>query len=576
MRIDVELSEIAGQAIQDALGTASPAILRPTQDPKHGDFQVNGVLPLAKQMKGNPRELATKVAEKLTGHEAFAAVEVAGPGFINLRVAPAWLEKRLDALTKDAHVGISKVEKSERIVIDFSSPNIAKQMHVGHIRSTILGDAIVRLLRTVGHEVIGDNHLGDWGTQFGLLIAGMRAFGSEEALDSAPIDELERVYKLATAKAKEEPAFAEEARSELAKLQSGDPANVAAWERFVKATRVSLDKIYARLGVTFDAWLGESAYNDMLPGVVQTLKDKGLARESEGAMCVFFNELADSPKDLATFKEPFIVQKRDGAFLYSTTDIATAYYRRDHFKADRSLYVVGTPQSHHFKQLFAIMKMLGVDLRYDHIAFGSILGPDGKALRTREGKAVTLQSVLDEAEERALARIREDGLEIPEEEIAETARKVGIGAVKYGDLRQNRTTDYMFDWDKMISFQGNAGPYLQYAYARTRSLFRKAELEFASQPDGEVKLVAPEERTLGLTLLRFGDIVFTAGETYQPHLLCDHLYNVARDFSTFWEACPILKVEGAERLSRLTLTWLVGRQIATGLGLLGIEVVERM
>lgn len=577
MRIEEQISKMAAAAFAKAFERDVPPVVRKSQDEKHGDFQLNGVLPLAKQEKKNPRELAERVAALLVDAEAFERVEVAGPGFINLSLRPSWIAAQLKDIATGKTPSISAVEKKETIVVDFSGPNIAKQMHVGHIRSTIIGAAIVRLLRAIGHEVIGDNHVGDWGTQFGLLIAGMAAFGDAKALEDNAIEELERIYKLASARAKEDTAFAEVARSELAKLQNGDAQNLAMWKRFADTTKKSLDVVYERLGITFDTWLGESTFNDMLAGVAEDLEKRGIARKNEGALCVFFGDHESAPADLRKIKEPFIVRKSDGAFLYSTTDIATAYYRRDTQKATRSVYVVDSRQGLHFKQLFAVLKLLGFEGEFVHVGFGSILGEDGKPLKTRDGGTVKLASVLDEAEERAGARIREEGLEVSPDELARTTSIVGLGAVKYADLRQNRLSDYVFDWDKMISFKGNAGPYLQYAYARIQSVFRKGEVDKASLDNPtELLLDAPEERALAKTLLRFGDVVHAAAETYQPHLLCDHLYGLARDFSSFYEACSILKAEGNVRASRLTLTDLTGKQLASGLHLLGIGTVDRM
>ncbi|MEZ4255080.1 MAG: arginine--tRNA ligase [Polyangiales bacterium] len=385
------------------------------------------------------------------------------------------------------------------------------------------------------------------------------------------------MYKLASKRAEEDPAFAERARGELQKLQAGDPENLARWETFVHATRTMLDRCYAMLDVQFDAWLGESAYNAMLPGVVETLLKKGIAREDQGAVCVFFNEIDGVPPKLAKQTTPFIVQKKDGAYLYSTTDVATVLYRRDHFHADRAVYVVDVRQSQHFEQLFAVMRLLDVTMDLEHVGFGMMLGTDGKPLRTRDasGKTIPLVKLLDESVERAMAHMREEKLDIPEEELAETARVVGIGAIKYADLRQNRTSDYQFDWDKLISFKGNAGPYMQYAYARIASIFRKAERSFEGA-GGPILLAHPAETELARHLLAFPDVVHTAAETYQPHLIPDHLFQLAKAFSGFYEACPILKADGAERESRLALAGLTARQLRRGLGLLGIGVVERM
>jgi arginyl-tRNA synthetase len=583
MRIERFLDDVGRQAIQAALGLDAPAALRPTTDPKHGDYQLNGLLPLAKQLGKKPRELAEAVAAKLREHEAIAAAEVAGPGFVNLRLSEPWLGSELDRALQDAvRDGVPEALRRERVIVDFSSPNIAKQMHVGHLRSTIIGDAIVRIERFLGHEVIGDNHLGDWGTQFGLLIVGLRELGDEDALAREPIVELERIYKAASERAKTDAAFAAAARAELAKLQTGDVENTRLWQRFVDVTKRELDKIYARLEVRFDTWLGESFYNDQLPRTVERLREKQLVREDQGALCVFFGELEDVPDELKKQKEPMIVQKSDGAYLYSTTDFATLFYRHDVQKAERVIYVVDMRQGLHFKQLFALGKLLGLGaMRTEHLGFGTVLGKDGKPLKTRDatGKAVTLASLLDAAEERALARLEEakaEGkIDLGDSELRELARAVGIGAVKYADLHQNRASDYQFDLDKMVSFQGNAGPYLQYAYARVQSIFRRGGLTLP-EARGPVALEAAEEQRLGRVLVRFGEVVHQASEQGLPHLITDHLYELARAYSTFFEACPVLKAEAAARDSRLALCALTARQIGRGLSLLGIQSVDRM
>lgn len=577
MRIEPFLDSIASAAIKDALGTDAPAIVRPTQDPKHGDYQVNGVLPLAKQLKKSPRELAEPVRAKIAEHEAVASAEVAGPGFVNLRLSDAWIADRLrDALADRERDGVPKVEKPETIVVDYSSPNIAKQMHVGHLRSTIIGDALVRMLRFVGHTVIGDNHLGDWGTQYGLLIVGMREWGSEEALRESPILELERVYKLASARAKEDPEFAERARAELAKLQAGDAENRRLWQQFVDATKQSLNEIYDRLGVRFDEWLGESAYEPMLPGVVQMLLERGIAREDQGAICVFFNELEGVSGKLKKQEVPFIVRKKDGAYLYSTTDIATVLYRRDRWKADRSIYVVDKRQSQHFEQLFEVVRLLGIDMKLEHVGFGMVLGADGTPIKTRDGTALTLASLLDEAEERAAKLMQSDPLNLPEAQARELAPAVGIGAVKYADLSQNRTSDYKFDWEKLIALSGNSGPYMQYAHARCCSIFAKGGIERDALDPSALRIEAPEEAALARRLLKLSDVIHTSAEQYYPHFVADHLYALAREYSVFYDKCPVLKSEGALRESRLALVELTRRQLARGLGLLGIEAPERM
>ncbi len=586
MLLERYLESLGSKAIAEALDLDGPrpALIRPTQDAKFGDFQINGAMPLAKELRKPPRELAQPIAEALAGIDAIEKAEVAGPGFVNIHLAPAWIGAKLtDALRDTERDGVPAVADVSKIVIDFSSPNIAKQMHVGHLRSTIIGDAIARILSFMGHEVIRDNHIGDWGTQFGLLIVGMREWGDETALQSDPIKELERVYKLASERAGKDDDFAGRARAELAKLQSGDQRNLELWKHFVEVSRGSLDALYAELDVSFDLWLGESAYHDALPGIVDDLLERGIAREDDGAVCVFWGEIDGAPKSLRKQKTPFIIRKKDGAFLYSTTDIATVQHRKRQLHADRALYVVDNRQSLHFQQLFAVMSLLDADMQLEHIGFGTVLGKDGKPLRTRDasGEVITLASLLQEAKDRARQRIdegiSEGRLRVQPEEIDEVSRQVGIGAVKYADLRQNRLSDYQFDWDKMISFQGNAGPYLQYAYARCASIFAKGGLDMdAISGSATITLDTRAEQTLGKHLLRFADVVYQAGATSQPHLICEHLYELARAFNGFYAECPVLDADGPTRESRLGLTALTARQIRRGLGLVGIGVVDRM
>ncbi len=585
MLLERYLEAIGSEAIQRALDLDGPrpALIRATTDAKFGDFQLNGAMKLGKELGKPPRELAGPIAEVLAEVDAIDKAEVAGPGFVNLHLSDAWIAERLTEVLMDVtRDGVPEVEHSEKVIVDFSSPNIAKQMHVGHLRSTIIGDAISRILAFVGHDVVRDNHLGDWGTQFGLLIVGMREWGDEQALVDDPIGELERVYKLASERAGNEETFADAARAELVKLQDGDPENRRLWEHFVEVSRTALDAVYDELDVTFDEWLGESAYHDALPGVVDDLLERKIAREDDGAVCIFWNELDGTPKSLKKQKTPFIVRKKDGAFLYSTTDIATVLHRRDHFQADRALYVVDNRQGLHFQQLFAAMALLGVDMTLEHIGFGTVLGKDGKPLRTRDasGNVITLASLLDESKTRARARIdegvAEGRLRVRPDEMAEVSRVVGIGAVKYADLRQNRLSDYQFDWDKMISFQGNSGPYLQYAYARCASIFAKGGLAMDDATEARVLLEAPTEIALGKHLLRFSDVVFHAAATSQPHLICEHVYELSRAFNGFYTECPVLDAEGDTRGSRLALTALTARQIRRGLGLVGIGVVDRM
>jgi len=586
MLLERYLEAVGSAAIQKALELDGPrpAIVRPTTDPKFGDFQINGAMKLGKELGKPPRELAEPIAAALADVDAIDKAEVAGPGFVNIHLSTSWIAAKLSEALKDAdRDGVPAIDAAEKIIVDFSSPNIAKQMHVGHLRSTIIGDAIARILSFVGHEVVRDNHLGDWGTQFGLLIVGMREWGEENALRTEPIAELERVYKLASERAGKDEAFADGARAELARLQNGDAESRALWEHFVKVSRTALDAVYAELDVSFDTWLGESAYHDALPGVVEDLLERGIAREDDGAVCIFWGEIDGAPKALRKQKTPFIVRKKDGAFLYSTTDIATVLHRQDHFHADRALYVVDNRQGLHFQQLFALMALLGTDMTLEHIGFGTVLGRDGKPLRTRDasGQVITLASLLAESKQRARARIdegiAEGRLRVKPEEMDEVSRIVGIGAVKYADLRQNRLSDYQFDWDKMISFQGNSGPYLQYAYARCASIFAKGGVDMdEAAASARISLEAATEVTLGKHLLRFSDVVHQAAATSQPHLICEHVYELALAFNGFYAECPVLDAEPDARESRLGLTAMTARQIRRGLDLVGIGVVERM
>lgn len=580
MRIEQTLEQIAKRAVKTATGEDGDALLRATSDARHGDYQINAAMPLAKKLGKSPRDIAQLIAQELNQEPILSKAEVAGPGFVNLTLSSHFLAEQVTLAAQDLQRdGVPSVSKPLNIVVDFSSPNIAKQMHVGHLRSTIIGDAVSRLLRFIGHNVTSDNHIGDWGTQYGLLLAGMSELGDLSALEDSPIEELERVYQVASKRAKEDEAFAERARQELSKLQSGDADNLAMWRKFVETTRSALDVMYARMNVTFDAWLGESAFNSQLPGVVAELVDKKIARPDQGAIGIFWQELEQVPAALQKQEQPFLIQKRDGAFLYSTTDIAAAQFRKTEWHADRCLYVVDARQALHFTQLFAVVSLLGIEMEMQHISFGTVLDETGKPLKTRDGKAVTLSSLLDEAETRARARLR-DGMEegkvhIPEAEVEAVVRAVGIGAVKYADLRQNRASDYQFDWDKLVSFQGNAGPYLQYAYARISSIFEKAGSSI-EQAQSTISLIAPEEERLARVLVRFGEVVHRSAENSLPHLLTDHLYELAKAFMAFFEACPVLKAEPAIQASRLTLAAVSARQIRRGLGLLGIEVVERM
>lgn len=565
------LEEKTTQAIGAASGTTAPAIVKPAANPKFGDYQANGIMAVAKARKQNPRQLAEAVVAQLNPDEIPASWEIAGPGFINFRLDPDWLGQTLLAIAQDDHLGVDPAASPETIVIDFSAPNVAKSMHVGHIRSTILGDALTRVLRFRGHTVETDNHLGDWGTQFGMLIVGYRSFLDQVAYEQDPLAEMERIYKEVQARATTDSALADRAREELAKLQQGDTANTALWQEFMQVSRQAFERIYARLNVHFDHWLGESFYNPMLASVVQDLREKNLARPSEGAICIFYDE----GTELAA--TPFLIQKQDGAFLYATTDLATIQYRAETFQPNRVIYVTDGRQQLHFRQLFAAAQSWGQSMALEHVWFGTILGADGKPIKTREGQPIKLAALLDEAEERARAIVQEKNPSLSAAEQATVARIVGIGAVKYADLMQNRTADYRFSWDKLLALDGNTAPYLQYAYARIRSIFRKGGFtDWRPTPDMPVRLLAPEEQALAKQMLRFGDVLIEVERSYKPNLLANFLYELATQFNLFYQAYSVLKAPQDRQPTRLLLCDLTARYLKTGLDLLGIETLEAM
>jgi arginyl-tRNA synthetase len=565
------LEEKTSQALTVVSGTQAPALVQPTANPQFGDYQANGVMAVAKAQKMNPRELAQKVIAQFNPTELPATCEIAGPGFINFRLDPNWLSRTVLATALDERLGVERAAQPETIIVDFSAPNTAKPMHVGHIRSTIIGDVLAKVFSFLGHRVVTDNHVGDWGTQFGMLIVGYRTVLDRAAYERDPIAELERVYKTIQAQAKDNPAVGQQAREELAKLQKGDPENLALWKEFTTVSRRVFERVYSRLHIQFDHWLGESFYNPMLSGVVQDLREKGLAQPSDGAICIFY----EADPDLNS--TPFLVQKQDGAFLYATTDLATIKYRVETFHPDRIIYVVDSRQQLHFRQLFAAAKRWGYTMTLEHVGFGTILGEDGKPIKTREGEPIKLEALLDEAEERARAIVRDKNPSLSEDEQAHIARVVGIGAVKYADLMQNRTADYRFSWDKMLAFDGNTAPYLQYVYARIRSIFRKGELEqWKPEPNMEVRLTAPEELDLAKQMLRFGDVLLEVERTYKPNILAGFLYDLATKFNLFYQAHAVLKAPEEVRRTRLLLCDLTARYIKKGLELLGIETVEAM
>ena len=551
------VSQILSDTVEHALG--APALLR-AADPKFGDYQANGIMTVAKARNENPRALAEKIIQQLDVTGICEPPTIAGPGFINFKLKPAFVAEQITTASRDNRHGVPVAAKPKTIVIDFSSPNVAKPMHVGHIRSTILGDTLARIGKFLGHHVITDNHIGDWGTQFGMLIIGWKQYRNDVALAADPIGELERLYKFINDK----PELRDAAKAELVKLQQGDAENLAIWQKIIDLSKQEFEKTYRRLGVSFDHTLGESFYNPMLPAVVADLRQCGLAAESDGAFCIFFPG-QDSP---------LIVQKADGAFLYGTTDLATLKYRITEWQPDEIVYVTDARQQLHFKQVFAAAEKwfpAAPDLR--HVFFGSILGEDGKPLKTRSGQNVKLGELLDEAEERALAVVAEKNPELPEDVRRQIARAVGIGAVKYADLSQNRTTDYIFSWDKMLAMNGNTAPYLQYAYVRVQSIFRKAGDTTGDTP---VALEHPTELDLAKHILRFSDTLEAVLADDKPNWLTGYLYELAGKFSVFYANCPVIQSVEPTRSSRLVLCRLTADIMKRGLNLLGIDVIEQM
>lgn len=552
--------------------------VKPTQEARFGDYQANCAMSLARELGRKPRDLAQEIARRLDPGEVLEPPEIAGPGFINLRLRTSWLAERIRQLVSDPRLGVHPASPPRTFVIDYSSPNVAKPMHVGHLRSTILGDALARMLRFLGHTVISDNHLGDWGTQFGMLLYGYKHFRDEAALAADPVREMVRLYlhvrTLMKASDDDEEEIrnpvADACREETAKLHAGDPENLRLWEQFMPWCRAEIDRIYRRLDVQFDQTLGESFYNAMLPGVVTDFLQRGLAERSNRAVIIPFGD----------GKTPALIQKSDGAFTYMTSDLATIRYRVETWNPDVILYVVDFRQGLHFQNLFEAARRWGYTrVTLEHVSFGSVLGPDRKPIKTREGGAVELSALLDEAVARARRVVDENSPDLTSQERERVAQVVGIGAVKYADLSQNRTSDYAFNWDKMLAMDGNTATYMQYAYARNRSIFRKGN----ENPDAlrtdppPVCLDQLHERALALELLRLPDALEAAVADYRPNLLTNYLWDLAKTYSGFFQNCPVLTAETALlRRSRLALCDITARTIQLSLGLLGIGTVERM
>ena len=561
-----------------------PAIVQPSTNPQFGDYQVNGVMPLAKTIKANPVQSAQEIVLRMDVSKICEQPEVAGPGFINLRLKNDFVAKSLLEVNKDpANLGIEKAAEPKTVVVDFSSPNIAKQMHVGHLRSTIIGDCICRILEFLGHKVIRQNHIGDWGLQFGMLFASMKEQGHRVPLD---VVDLEQLYKDAKKRFDTDQKFATTATTSVVDLHVGDARVRNDWKEILEKSLTHCFQIYDLLGGIFkkEDICGESFYKDMLKDVVSELKKKGLAVESEGAICVFLPGFKDKEGNPL----PVIIQKSDGAYLYATTDLAAIRYRVEKLNADRIIYVTDARQNLHFQMLFAVAEMAGwlerngKKIEPVHVTFGSVLGENGKPLKTREGENVKLKELLDEAVTRARKIVEEKNPELPDKQKDEIARAVGIGAVKYADYSNNRTSDYVFSFDKMLAMEGNTAPYMQYAYARIKSIERKAETKGVKIEDelADIKtlsLTEPAELNLGKHLIRYGEAVEAAASDYRPNYLTSYLYDLAQKFSVFYTDCPVLDAGPDKRPTRLLLCDLTARTIEHGLStLLGIEVVEQM
>ncbi len=577
MNIQALLSEKVSQAM---IAAGAPADCEPqvrqSAKVQFGDYQANGMMAVAKKLGMAPRQLAEQVLTHLDLSGIASKVEIAGPGFINIFLEPAFLAEQVQQALASERLGVSQPTR-QTIVVDYSAPNVAKELHVGHLRSTIIGDAAVRTLEFLGHHVIRANHVGDWGTQFGMLIAWLEKQQQENAGDMALAD-LEGFYRDAKKHYDEDEAFAERARNYVVKLQSGDAYFREMWRKLVDITMTQNQITYDRLNVTLtrDDVMGESLYNPMLPGIVADLKAKGLAVESEGATVVFLDEFKNKEGD----PMGVIIQKKDGGYLYTTTDIACAKYRYETLHADRVLYYIDSRQHQHLMQAWTIVRKAGYvpdSVPLEHHMFGMMLGKDGKPFKTRAGGTVKLADLLDEALERARRLVAEKNPDMPADELEKLANAVGIGAVKYADLSKNRTTDYIFDWDNMLAFEGNTAPYMQYAYTRVLSVFRKADIDEQALASAPVIISEDREAQLAARLLQFEETLTVVAREGTPHVMCAYLYDVAGLFSGFYEHCPILSAENdAVRNSRLKLAQLTAKTLKLGLDTLGIETVERM
>src|SRR5450432_2247458 len=572
----IPLRERVLAASRAALGDAAdadPALHRS----QHADYQADLALALARKLKKNPREVATAIAEKLPADDVIAGVEVSGPGFLNITLRPEYLAGLIERMRADDRLGVARAKNPETIVIDYSGPNVAKEMHVGHLRSTIIGDSLARLLEWQGHTVIRRNHVGDWGTPFGMLIEHL--LDESASGTGAGVRELGAFYRAARAKFDSDPAFADRARQRVVLLQSGDAATLAHWRRLIDISVEHFSQLYAALGVTLRPAdvVGESQYNAVLPEIVDELTRKGLARQSEGAICVFPPGFAGREGEPV----PLIIRKQEGGYGYATTDLAAVRNRVRDLGATRLLYVVGSPQAQHLAMVFAVARLASwadESVRLEHVAFGSVLGTDKKMLKTRSGDSVSLASLVEEAVARAAKVVADKTPDLGADEQARIATAVGVGAVKYADLSSDRIKDYVFDWNRMLAFDGNTAPYLMYAHARIRSMLRKASApdQVAVVVGAPIALDASQEKALALALVQLEGALERAADACHPHRVCAFLYDVATAFTSFYEACPVLKAEGGTRASRLALCEVTARTLALGLDLLGIGAPDQM
>ena len=558
----------------------SPALVGPATRPEFGDYQANGVMAAAKKLKTNPRTLAAQVVEELDLEDMAASVDIAGPGFINIQLKPEWLAAQLGNVLADPRLGVPK-DASQKVVLDYSHPNLAKEMHIGHLRSTVIGDAIARVLEFLGHEVVRHNHVGDWGTQFGMLIAHL---DTSTGSVSTELADLEIFYQSARQRFDQDEAFADLSREYVVKLQSGDPHVQRMWQQFIDESLAHGQRVYDALGVGLkpEDVQGESAYNDDLPRVVEDLRAKGLLVESNGAQCVFLEEFKNKASARAQPRDgqitPMIVQKSDGGYLYATSDLAAVRYRAGALAADRILYIVDARQSFHLQQVFAVARAAGYapeTTALEHHEFGAILGADNRPFKTRAGGVVKLMDVLEEGVARAFAQVSEKNPDMDEAERRQIARVIGIGSIKYMELSFNRTSDYVFDWDKMLALDGNTAPYMLYSYARIKSMFRRAGVD-EDALDGSIVIGERAENALAIKLLQFPEVVAAVAHQCYPHVLCNYLYELADAFMKFYEQCPVLRADEPVRTSRLLLALLTARIVRQGLDLLGIETLERM